>query len=140
MVGTDIILFDAKWDESASPKTYGTFKDLYASAPQYPDAVTPAFTTGSPPAELNGASVYVVKRPLNPGKENTAKLEKDKNYKFVYATNSKGGVEKHDYAGQYWMNITKDGVVTLSDFSNNAKKMFAAGAALASMAAVSYLI
>ena len=140
MVGTDIILFDAKWDESASPKTYGTFKDLYASAYQYPDAVNPAFSAGPAPTESNGASVFVVTRPLNPGKDNTAVLEKDKNYLFVYATNSKGGNEKHDYAGQYWMNITKDGVVTLSDFSNNAKKMVAAGAALASMAAVSYLI
>ena len=140
MVGTDIILFDAKWDESASPKTYGTFKDLYASAPQYPDPLTPTFSTGAPPMESNGASVFVVTRPLNPGDDKAANLEKDKNYLFVYATNSKGGNEKHDYAGQYWMNITKDGVVTLSDFSNNAKKMVAAGAALASMAAVSYLI
>ncbi len=48
-------------------------------------------------------------------------------------------MEKHDFKGQYWMNITNDGIVTFSDF-NNAKKMVAAGAALASMAAVSYLI
>ena len=137
MVGTDIILFDAKWDESASPKTYGTFKDLYASAPKYPDAVDPAFSTGPAPTESNGASVFVVTRPLNPGKDNTAVLEKDKNYLFVYATNSKGGVEKHDYNGQYWMNITKDGVVTVGE---DAKKMFASAAAAVSMAAMSYLI
>ena len=75
---------------------------------------------------------------MKPNKDKTTTLEKGKEYKFVYATSSKGGMNIHDHYFQYRIKIpSSDGAVTLSE---NAKKMFAAGAALASTAALSYLI
>ena len=92
MLETDIIFFDAAWNE-ADPPTYGQSKDLYASAKQYPDANPDISKQVSVPEKVSDtATKFVVSRPLNPNKDKTTPLEKGKEYKFVYATSSKGGM------------------------------------------------
>ena len=73
---------------------------------------------------------------MNPNDKVTL-LEKDKNYTFVYAVNSKASSGKHDITGQYALTIFANDTVSIKE---DAKKMYASAAAVVSMAAISYLI
>ena len=144
MDATDIILFDATWvNDTTTPttvKTYGTFKDLYASkAKEEPGASTETVTSKVNDPALSGTNqtVFKVTRALKVGKDKFSDLEKNQTYKFVYALGTKKFPAQHDYAGQYVMKIDVDGAVTLTE---NAKKMYASAAALVGAATISYLI
>ena len=142
MIGTDIIYFESTWKDvnDTAKASYGTFKDLYASKKEFPDTVDVVTTLLKDPPAKSGtnATVFVVKRPLKPGKDKFTDLVADNNYTFVYALNTQGNLTKqHDYAGQWQLNITKENAVTVGE---NAKKMYASAAAVVSMAAISYLI
>ena len=104
MIETDIIFMNANWTENTDDPTksvYGAVKDLYASKKELPGDYEEQISKGVATKKDDATTLFVVTRPLKAPKGNFTLLEKDKNYTFVYALNSKGSLAQHDYAGQW---------------------------------------
>ena len=96
MNNTDIIFFDGhSTQEVQADKSYKCIslpaKDLFATTTKKPDEVTAKVITPVSSECVTNGTKFKVTRPLK-GTDKSTTLEKEKNYTFVYAINSKGEV------------------------------------------------